>query len=239
MHLSPTIKNKLVMNSPVRLTNLLDALPRSKRTLAQRYNVTKRDIKLARLFGRHYYDGTRNQGYGGYSDDGRWIPVAINIAKTLKYSSNNSLCEIGCAKGFLINAFVDQKLVRLAFGLDASLYALKKAQHIQNVYLIHANAINIPFFDKSIDHIISINSLHNFLDRNEIIQALREIQRVAKETAYIRVASYNSIAQKLTIDKWATAGRGYFHITEWLDIFNEAGFTGYYDWWHPDPDVII
>ena len=84
---------------------------------------------------------------------------------------------------------------------------------------------------------ISINSLHNFLDRSELVLAISEIERVSIKTSYIRVAAFNNEFEKSQIDQWATAGRGYFHTDEWLSIFKEAGYSGYYDWWHPDPQV--
>ena len=37
--------------------------------------------ELALKFDKEYFDGTREQGYGGYSYDGRWVKVAKKINK--------------------------------------------------------------------------------------------------------------------------------------------------------------
>lgn len=222
-----------------RRTNLLKSLPAPARKTDVRSHVSPDDVRLARLYGRHYYDGTRSQGYGGYLQDGRWDPVARDIALHLNYHSSETLCEIGCAKAFLVNSFVDQGLVAHAYGVDASLYALARAKSNDEVTLVHANAIQLPFATQSIHHFLSINSLHNFLDRSQLIQALSEIERVSIKTSFIRVAAYRTDQQKSVIDRWATAGRGYFHTDEWLTIFEQAGYNGFYDWWHPDPLVVL
>ena len=225
------------MVNPTRLQYLLRDLPQARRDLDTRLTVSPVDIRLARLYSRHYYDGTREQGYGGYHDDGRWVPVAKQIYQTLEFSPDDSVCEIGSAKSFLLNAFLDHTPISEAYAVDASHYALSKSSYNEGLYLIHANAVALPFADNSIDHLISINSLHNFLDRAELVLAIAEIQRVTIKSCYIRIAAFNNLYEKSLIDQWATAGRGYFHVDEWLSIFKEAGYRGYYDWWHPDPQV--
>ena len=40
-------------------------------------------------FDKEYFDGTRDQGYGGYSYDGRWVKVAKKINKL--YDLNKKL----------------------------------------------------------------------------------------------------------------------------------------------------
>ncbi len=48
--------------------NLLDLYPRSKRPIEERGKlVTEGHRKIARQFGKEYFDGERLYGYGGYS----------------------------------------------------------------------------------------------------------------------------------------------------------------------------
>ncbi|MET0583618.1 MAG: methyltransferase, partial [Candidatus Binatia bacterium] len=56
--------------------NLLDSLPRVMRNIAARLGDKEENRKLALKFGREYFDGTREQGYGGYRYDGRWQSIA-------------------------------------------------------------------------------------------------------------------------------------------------------------------
>ncbi|MGH6954576.1 MAG: class I SAM-dependent methyltransferase, partial [Alphaproteobacteria bacterium] len=59
--------------------NLLGSYPRSRRDIAARHAAQADSRATARKFGREYFDGTREQGYGGYRYDGRWVPVARDI----------------------------------------------------------------------------------------------------------------------------------------------------------------
>ena len=56
--------------------NLLARYPRAKRNIAARIEHKEENRGIAMQFGREYFDGTREQGYGGYRYDGRWIPIA-------------------------------------------------------------------------------------------------------------------------------------------------------------------
>ena len=227
----------MINNKMRRLENLLDDLPKSQRKLDVRFKVSDRDIKYARVYGRHYYDGNRKQGYGGYKYDGRWAPVSKKIIKELKIEDSEIICDIGCAKGFLLYELTKELSKIRCIGLDVSLYALREAIQNEQIIYINANATSLPFADNSIDHILSINSLHNFLSREETLKAISEIERVCKINSYIRVAAYRNLEQKRIIDNWATGGRCYLHVDEWIKLFKEAKYTGFYDWWHPDNTI--
>ena len=225
------------MNKPLRLENLLKDLPKSSRKLDTRVRVSDLDRNYARLYGRHYYDGTREQGYGGYYYDGRWQNVAKRIAEKFEIKEGDFICEIGCAKGFLLYDFNNYIENINCVGIDISLYALREAKKDSNILYIHGNATSIPLKTNSIDHTICINSLHNFLSKNDTLKAVSEIQRITKRNAYLRIAAFKNIDQKEIIDKWATGGRCYLHVDDWLELFEKAGYKGYYDWWHPDNSV--
>ena len=143
------------------------------------------------------------------------------------------MLDVGCAKGFLVNDFNVDLRVGSATGLDISLYALLKGQRdgMKGTFYC-SNAIEMPFFDKEFSIVFCKDSLHNILDREELVQALKEIERVSKN-AWIRVGAYVNNDQKMILDKWATFATSYFHTSEWKDIFAEAGYTGDYDWFHP------
>ena len=163
--------------------------------------------------------------------------MAQNIAKFFDIRNGESICEIGCAKGFLLYELNSLNKNLKCIGLDVSLYALRESIKNKNTLYINANATSIPLKTNSIDHTICINTLHNFLSKKETIKAISEIQRVTKRFSYLRVAAFKNTLQKEIIDKWATGGRCYLHVDEWLEVFEEAKFDGYYDWWHPDNSI--
>ena len=224
---------------PRRLLGLLDDLPQPARKLNIRNDLSLQEIYKTRLYGIDYYDGERRLGYGGYKDDGRWIPVAKKISNIFEFKKNESFLDIGCAKGYLLQSIVDHTVIKKTFGIDASLYALSKMKQDDRVLAIHANATSLPFEDKSIDYIVSINSLHNFLSEDDVGISLSEIQRVCKKFSYVRVAAFSSNSERLQISQWASAGRCYLHVNDWLDLFVKYGYRGFYDFWHPNPEVIL
>ena len=59
---------------------LLRSLPKGKRNVKARETAkTDEHIRISREYGKEYFDGAREFGYGGYSYDGRWQPVAQDI----------------------------------------------------------------------------------------------------------------------------------------------------------------
>ena len=59
--------------------NLLNSILKIKRNVNQRIKKTKDDIKISKKFGKDYFDGKREYGYGGYKYDGRWVTIAEEI----------------------------------------------------------------------------------------------------------------------------------------------------------------
>ena len=180
-----------------------------------------------------YYDGERSMGYGGYSYDGRWKEVVSDILKYYKLNKNDNLLDVGCAKGFLVNDFNDNPNVGFAKGLDISMYALLSGLNLgMKGDFVCGNAMDLPFENKEFSLVFSKDTLHNILNKNELILALKEIQRVGVKS-WIRVGAYENHQQKKILDDWATFATSYFHIDEWYKIFEVSGYKGDYDWFHP------
>ena len=72
--------------------NLLKSLPKAKRNVQMRTSKkTEEHIRISREYGKMYFDGPREYGYGGYKYDGRWIPVAKDIVKHFNLKKNNKV----------------------------------------------------------------------------------------------------------------------------------------------------
>ena len=61
--------------------NLLARYPSAKRNVKARLDNKDENRAIAMKFGKEYFDGAREQGYGGYYYDGRWVPIAEDIVR--------------------------------------------------------------------------------------------------------------------------------------------------------------
>ena len=54
-----------------------------------------------------YYDGDRNNGYGGFNYDGRWKKIVQTMVEDYQLTEKSAVLQIGCEKGFLLHDFHD------------------------------------------------------------------------------------------------------------------------------------
>ena len=207
--------------------NLLRSLPKSKRNLKERKSQkTEHHIKVSRQYGEEYFDGSRDYGYGGYTYDGRWKTVAKDIVEIYDLKKNDKVLDIGCGKGFLVKDLLEINID--AFGLDISDYAIKKSE-METYGRIHkGNAISLPFPNNSFDFVLSINTIHNLV-KDDVIVALKEIERVSKGKSFVQVDSYKTLEQKEVFEEWVLTAQYHDYPEGWLNLFKKAGFKG--DWY--------
>src|SRR4051794_19799116 len=210
--------------------NLLAKLPRGKRNVCARATAkTDEHVRISREYGQLYFDGPRAYGYGGYRYDGRWVPVAEDMIRHFGLKPGDRVLDVGCAKGFLVKDFMKACPGLEAFGLDISEYALMHCEP-ETVGRLHlGNAKSLPFPDKSFQAVISLNTIHN-LDRPDLITALREIERLAPGKGFVQVDSYRTPAQKALFLEWVLTAHSHYYPDGWIELFNEAGYTGDYYW---------
>jgi SAM-dependent methyltransferase len=209
--------------------NLLCDYPRSKRPIAERQAAAPLQRRVAKLFGKEYFDGDRTQGYGGYRYDSRWVPIARRIGEQYGLESGKSVLDVGCAKGFLLHDLLVHIPGLLVAGLDISEYALDTAMPDLRGRLIRGSADELPFADNSFDVVLAINVIHNLvLDRCK--QALRELQRVSRGGTYVQVDSWLSQEQHDNFERWQLTAQTYFAPDGWRKIFAETNYSGDYYW---------
>lgn len=211
--------------------NLLERYPKSKRLIEERASQrTKKDIELAKEFGEEYFDGTRNQGYGGYHYNSRfWTDVVQDFIRFYGLTKESKILDVGCGKGFMLYDFFKALPGISVRGIDISLYAIEKAISDVKPFLSVGNAKDLQKFkDNEFDLVISINTIHN-LKLDECKQALREIQRVGKN-AFITNDAWRNEPEKEKMLQWNLTGETYMHVDDWKKLFQEVGYTGDFYW---------
>ena len=183
--------------------------------------------KLAKEFGRDYWDGDRKVGYGGMRYDGRWRAVADLMAKHYGLKAGDRVLDVGCGKGFLLYDLTQAVPGLEICGLDISGYAIENAKEEVRPFLKEGHARELPFEDASFDLVISINTLHN-LYCYDLDRALREIQRVGRKNRYVCVESYRNEDEKVNLMYWQLTCEAFCTPEEWEWWFRQTGYTG--DW---------
>lgn len=213
-----------------REVNLLDVYPKSKRSIEDRGKTTITDRLAARQFGKEYFDGTRNQGFGGYNYHPRfWQPVAIRIRDFYKLNSASKVLVVGAAKGFLMHDLKTVVPGITVLGIDISSYALKNALPDVKSFISLGNAKVLPYADQTFDLVVSINTIHN-LPLEDCFRALQELERVSKKHKFIVVDAWRTEKERQKMAKWVLTGLTVLSTRDWKELFRLAGYTGDFYW---------
>lgn len=214
--------------------DLLANYPKAKRDVAGRgQEKTESDRSIARQFGKEFFDGDRSTGYGGFSYSPRfWQPVIPTFQQHWNLTSNSSVLDVGCAKGFMMHDMAELIPGISVHGIDVSNYAIENAIPSMKPFVEIGSAIKLPYPDKSFDVVISINTIHN-LERGECLRALQEIERVSRIGAFVTVDAYNNEEEKQRMYAWNLTAKTIMSVNEWVNFFEEAGYTGDYFWFIP------
>ena len=214
--------------------DLLKNYPKTKRNVKERgADKTEEDRKIARKFGKAFFDGERKHGYGGFKYLPRfWQPVIPRFQEHFNLSPKNSVLDVGCAKGFMMHDMAKLIPGITLEGIDISEYAIEKAIDDMKIHLHVANAEELPFEDNSFDVVISINTIHN-LEEDVCGEALKEIERVSRGKSFITVDAYRNDKEKELMFAWNLTGRTIMHVDQWKKFFQETGYKGDYYWFIP------
>jgi SAM-dependent methyltransferase len=214
--------------------DLLENYPRTKRNVEERGATKTEDVRrVARQFGKEFFDGERQYGYGGFKYFPRfWQPVIPTFQKHFGLTGRSSLLDVGCAKGFMLHDLVELIPDITVSGIDVSDYAIAHAMDDIKSKVQVADARDLPFADNSFDVAIAINTIHN-LDRDDCAQALREIERVSRKGSFITVDAYRNDDEKERMFAWNLTAKTIMSVDDWVSFFEEVGYTGDYFWFVP------
>lgn len=214
--------------------DLLRNYPRSPRNLDQREEEKTPEVRaLARQFGREFFDGDRQTGYGGFYYDSRfWRPVIPDFIEHFKMTSTSSVLDVGCGKGFMLHDLTELLPGITVQGIDVSSYAIENSLDSVRPFLKVANAKELPYEDDSCDFVFAINTVHN-LERDDCGKALQEIERVAKIGAFVTLDAYRNEDERRRMHQWNLTGLTIMSVEEWKQFFQDVGYSGDYFWFIP------
>lgn len=214
--------------------DLLINYPKTKRNVKERgATKTENDRSIARKFGKEFFDGDRNHGYGGFTYNPRfWQPVIPTFKEYFSLTSESAVLDVGCAKGFMLHDMVELIPGIQVSGVDISEYAIENALEKIRPFLQVCNATELPFLDNSFDVVISINTVHN-LEKNKCAIALQEIERVSKGKSFITVDAFRNEEEEELMYEWNLTAKTIMSVDDWIKFFEEIGYTGDYYWFIP------
>jgi len=211
--------------------NLLNQPEKLIRDVSIRIANMHENRKESLKFGKAYFDGKREQGYGGYVYDGRWIDVAKTIIHRFNLNENSKYLDIGCAKGFLMSDLKNAIPKIEVYGVDISKYAKEHAMINVKENILISDCIKLPFPDNYFDAVTAINTIHN-LEYEGCKTAILEMQRVCKNknNIFIQVDAYTNEDEKKYFEDWLLTAKTYLKPEEWTNLFKEINYCGDYFW---------
>ncbi len=216
-----------------REVDLMRLYPKPRNRMAKRSAVTEEQRRISRMFSFEYFDGDRSHGYGGYSYHPRfWSETVRLFTDYYSLATDASILDIGCAKGFMLKDFAALMPNIAITGIDISQYAIDNADPVVHAHLDQGNAKDLPYRNGVFDLVISINTIHN-LPRDDVLRALREIERVGKGNSFIMVDGWRTEEERVDLENWVLTAKTMLHVDAWRVLFEEAGYTGDYSFWSP------
>ena len=188
------------------------------RTIKNRIISTCRD--------KRFFDGDRNDGYGGYIYDGRWQRIAQKICDEYKLKNNSTFLHLNSEKGFLINdislLFPQMRVVGLEssqYAIDNSIKSIKK-NIIKGDYKYLKN-----FKDNEFDFVMAMGIYA--LNLANLLECLKEIIRISKNS-FLTLASYDDHDNYWLFKNWTLLGTTILTELEWIEVLEYAGYNSDY-----------
>ena len=214
---------------------LMSRYPKTAREslLGRVYQLSADEKAISKAFGKEYFDGDRRFGLGGYYYDPKFFGLVVSdFISYYGIKPSDRILDVGSAKGFMLFDFMRILPGVSVAGIDISEYCHEMAISTIRPFLSIGSCDELPFLDDSFDYTFSIATIHN-LDKEGIKRSLREIVRVTRKGAFIKVNGYANEEERRRINEWNIVASEPLSIPEWLAIFEETGYVYDYDFFVP------
>jgi len=200
--------------------------PKKPRVVSPNIRTIQNRI-VAAYRGKEFYDGDRNNGYGGFKYDGRWKSIAQNMCREYGLQKQSAVLQVGCEKGFLLHEFHQLDPDMKIYGTEISDYAIGHAMEDVKPFIQKVPFTELPFKDGEFDLVIAIGAVYS-LNLADAIRCLRDIQRVSKGRSFITLGAYDTEEDRRLFEWWTLLGTTVLHVDEWVEVLRHVGFTGDY-----------
>ena len=181
--------------------------------------------KKLQKFPKEYFDGKRAHGYGGYYYNPKFFRKIVKaMIKYYKLNNKSKILDIGCAKGFMMYEFKNALPNCEIKGIDISRYCKKKAIKKIKKNIKIGTCEELPYPNKYFDFVVSISTIHN-VTKTGIKKSLKEIVRVSKKNAFIKIKAYKNATEKKKINQWNLVAKSNLSQNQWLKLFAETNYT--------------
>jgi len=207
--------------------NLLSDYPVLKKRYVSKNSRTIKNRIIASYRGKSFYDGKRDDGYGGFKYDGRWKIVAKKIFDIYRLKDNAKILQIGCDKGFLLQDIKEIFPKSKVRGIEVSDYAIKKTNKKISKFVKKNQFYDLPFKKNEFDFVIAIGPVYS-LNLNHAIKCLKEIKRVGKGKSFITLGSYETEKDFKLFKYWTLLGSTILKKKEWIEVLKHTKYSGDY-----------
>ena len=207
--------------------DLLSNYPVLKKRYVSKNSRTIKNRIAASYRSKSFYDGKRENGYGGLRYDGRWLSVAKKIFKFYKLKNNSKILQIGCDKGFLLHDIKKLYPKSKVRGIEISDYAIKSSNKSIRKFIKKSIFFELPFKKKEFDFVIAIGPVYS-LNLADAIKCLKEIKRVGKGKSFITLGAYENENDYRLFKYWTLLGSTILSKNEWIQVLKHVKYTGDY-----------
>ncbi len=199
--------------------------PVNRKNTHQAWNILKKAVACELDF--RFYDGKRDQGFGGYHYDGRWQKLMPKIIKKYKLNKKSKVLEIGCRKGFFLKDL--KKIIPgiKVYGIEDHIYPLKNCEKEikKNVKFVDKYyKINYP--KNHFDLVISLSNIYRY-NLTDMMRTLKVISKISKKS-WISVATYKTRHEKKKFEEFSYLYNILLKRDEWKKLFKYVGYKGDY-----------
>ncbi len=127
------------------------------------------------------------------SDERRKRLPPEEIIELIDLDSSSKIMDLGAGTGFLTFPLSERVTEGKVYAVDVQKEMLKmlekkcEEKSCRNIEIVHSNEGQIPISDRVVDHVFSINVLHEIKD----FETLEEVKRIMKKHADICVVDWD------------------------------------------------